>query len=404
MPGARIERTPRTPSVEPRAGLWLGDLEFHDKPGTGEWGGHWPQAILDHMTSRLLVLGGTGFLGHAIVQAALADREAGVPRWDVTTFNRGISGVDSPGITPLRGDRYAPDSVDMLAESGPWDAVIDCSGYVPRNVLSVANALDPRTSRYVFISSVSAYAGWPTEPLTEQSEVLPAPPDAGPDFGTNTEDGPTQYGYQKAGCEAAAQAVFGIRAAVLRPGVILGPREYVGRLIWWLNRFATGGLIVGPGRPDRAIQPIDVRDVARFAISCARQELSGPYNVTAPVGSSTFGSFLAACRDATDSDAQVKWFPDETLLEAGVRQWSEMPLWRVAGGVWDVDSTKAASDGLECRPLRATVMDTWAWMRSGSFVDGRDRAQEIGMSREREAELLRRLTRVADEPRVDLSG
>ena len=353
---------------------------------------------------RLLVLGGTGFLGHAVVQAALSDHQSGTSPCAVTTFNRGLSGPDAPETSAIRGDRYEAESLDTLARSGPWDAVIDCSGYVPRNVLSVANALDTRTARYVFVSSVSAYAGWPAEPLTEGSEILQAPPDAGPDFGTDTEDGPTRYGYQKAGCEAAVQAVFGTRAAVLRPGVILGPREYVGRLIWWLRRFDTGGLIIGPGTPHRAIQPIDVRDVARFIITCARDELGGPYNVTARIGSATFGGFFAACRDATGGDAQVRWFPDEALLEAGVRQWSEMPLWRVARGVWAVDSTKAAGDGLRCRPLQETVVDTWAWMRSGALIDGRDRSHEVGMSREREAELLRRLAGVADEPSVDLSG
>jgi 2'-hydroxyisoflavone reductase len=354
---------------------------------------------------RLLVLGGTGFLGHAVVQAALSDRPSGTPQWSVATFNRGLSGVVDPGVTAVRGDRYEPTSIDILADSGPWDVVIDCSGYVPRNVLSVAESLNQRTGRYVFISSVSAYAGWPSEPLTEESAVLQAPPDAGPDFGTDTEDGPTRYGYQKAGCEAAVQAVIGVRrAAILRPGVILGPREYVGRLIWWLRRFAEGGLLIGPGTPDRAIQPIDVRDVARFAITAAREELSGVYNVTAPIGAATFGGLLDACRDSTDSDAQVRWVPDEALLAAGVRQWSEMPLWRVSHGVWAVDSSRAALNGLECRPLPHTVADTWAWMQSGALIDGRDRSHEVGLSREREADLLRRLAGVADEPRVDLSS
>ena len=360
-------------------------------------------AILDLMKRRLLVLGGTGFLGQAVVHAALSDSEADEPQWSVATFNRGLSGVDEPGVAVIRGDRYEPSALATLAQSGPWDAVVDCSGYVPKNVLSVAEALNARTARYVYVSSVSAYAGWPSDPLTEESAVLQAPPDADADFGTDTEDGPTKYGYQKAGCEAAVESVVGPRAVILRPGVILGPREYVGRLIWWLRRFSEGGSLIGPGSPDRVIQPIDVRDVAQFVMTCAREGL-GAYNVTAPVGSATFGGFLDACGDSTKSDADVRWFPDEALLAAGLRQWSEMPLWRVARGVWAVDSSRAARDGLECRPLSQTVADTWAWMQSGALVDGRDRAAEIGMSRKREAELLGRLAGVADEPRVDLSS
>jgi 2'-hydroxyisoflavone reductase len=214
---------------------------------------------------RFLVLGGTAFVGRGVVEAALARG------WQVTTFNRGQTGQDVPGNEAVRGDRYDSRAVAALARRGPWDAAVDCSGYVPRNVLGVAGALAPQIGRYVFVSTVSAYADWPSEPLSEASALLPCPPDAGPDYGTDTEDGPTRYGYQKSGSEAAAlQALGAGRVVILRPGVILGPREYVGRLPWWLRRVAADGKVIAPGTPDRAIQPIDARDVADFAVSAAR--------------------------------------------------------------------------------------------------------------------------------------
>lgn len=355
---------------------------------------------------RLLVLGGTGFLGHAIVQAALTERAAGTPAWSVTTFNRGLSGPDDPAVHAIRGDRYEVSTVSALTSAGPWDAVIDCSGFVPWNVLSVAETLSDQVGRYVFVSSVSAYAKWPVEPLTEDSAVLEAPPDAGPEFGSDTEDGPTRYGYQKAGCEAAVRSVLGDqRTAVLRPGVILGPREYVGRLLWWLRRFADGSSpVIGPGTPDRAIQPIDVRDVARFAVRCAGGSQNGAYNVTAPIGAWTFGDLLDACRQVTGQDLQVRWVPDDLLLAAGVRQWSELPLWRVPRGVWAIDSSRAAADGLQARPLGGTVADTWAWMQSSISADNNERSREVGMTWSREAEVLSRLAVLAGEPGLDRPG
>ena len=137
------------------------------------------------------------------------------------------------GVQALRGDRTRPDDVARLVEAGPWDAVVDTSGYVPREVLAVCERLEPATGRYVFLSTVSVYRGWPAEPLAEESEVLYCPPDAGPGYGEDVEDGPTRYGYQKSGCELAVAQTFGAgRSTCLRPGVVLGPREYVGRLPW----------------------------------------------------------------------------------------------------------------------------------------------------------------------------
>ncbi len=335
---------------------------------------------------RLLILGGTRFVGHAVAAAAL--REG----WEVSTFNRGLSGADIAGVNAIRGDRTLAADLARLAAAGPWDAVVDTSGYVPREVLAACERLEPVAARYVFMSTVSVYRGWPVEPLSEASEVLYCPADAGPDYGEDVEDGPTRYGYQKSGCELAVTSTFGQdRSVLLRPGVVVGPREYVGRLPWWLNRIAAGGRVLAPGSPDRSIQPVDVRDLAEFAIGPVTNMMSGAYNVTAPVGRETFGGMLKACAEATGSDAEFVWVPDEQLLAQGVRQWSEMPLWRTFPGVWQVSSAAAQAAGLSCRPLAATVRETWSWMQETTARPDDERANEIGISREREQQILARV-------------
>jgi 2'-hydroxyisoflavone reductase len=341
------------------------------------------ECLCKHEGMRLLVLGGTRFVGWSVVAGAVGRG------WEVATFHRGLSGPDVAGVRFIRGDRTRAQDVARLAVEGPWDAVVDTSGYAPREVLAVCERLEPVAGRYVFMSTVSVYRGWPVEPLSEASEVLYCPPDAGPDYGEDIEDGPTKYGYQKSGCELAVTRTFGAaRSAVLRPGVVLGPREYVGRLPWWLRRVAAGGRVLAPGAPDRSIQPVDVRDLAAFTSAAAERDVSGAYNVAAPLGRETFGGMLTGCAKVTRSEAEFVWVPDDRLLAAGVRQWSEMPLWRTFPGVWQVNSARALAAGLSCRPLAATVADTWAWMCDGGQNSGDERSSEIGISREREQEIL----------------
>jgi 2'-hydroxyisoflavone reductase len=332
---------------------------------------------------RILVLGGTRFVGHAIATAAPAAGHR------VTTFNRGVSGSDAPGVQAVRGDRYSARSLDALAQRGPWDAVIDTSGYIPRNVRDVARSLEGASGRYLFMSTVSVYADWPVRPLNDDAATLICPPDAGPDFGVDTEDGPTRYGYQKSGCEAAVAAVFGPeRTTVLRPGVVLGPHEYVGRLPWWLRRMARGGPVLAPGSRTRTIQPMDVRDLAAFALLTVERGDTGSYNVCAPPDRTTFEDLLRACIRATRSDAELMWIPDAELLAHGVRQWSELPLWRTHPGVWQVDSSKARRIGLHSRPIEDTVASTWDWLSASGAADRNERAAEIGISPEKEARIL----------------
>lgn len=333
--------------------------------------------------TRVLVLGGSWFLGRAVVDAALA---AGA---EVTTFRRGQSGEDAPGVSTIRGDRTDADDLRRLAEAGTWDAVVDTSGFVPRETLAVARALEPVAARYVFVSTVSVYEGWPTEPLTDESPVLEAPADAGPDFGFDGDPGPSVYGFTKAGCERAVAEVFGSsRAVSLRPGVILGPREYVGRLPWWLNRVARGGQVLAPGRPGRSIQPVDVRDVAAFAMQAAITDLAGSFNLTA-AGDETMEDFLHACRRTVGSSAEFEWITDEEWLVAqGVAQWTELPLWRIYSGAWDVTSARARAAGFAARPISETVQDTWQWLNSSEAAVAHERAGEQGIAPDKEDRVL----------------
>ncbi|MBO0882909.1 MAG: NAD-dependent epimerase/dehydratase family protein, partial [Mycobacterium sp.] len=298
---------------------------------------------------RLLVLGGSRFLGRAIVEAAIA---SGI---DITCFRRGTTTLRQP-VHLVRGDRTCRADVAQLAAAGHWDAVIDTAAYIPGEVRDLAIALKPVVGRYVLISTVAAYKQWPAEPTSEQSPLYECPPDA------HQED--VTYGALKAGCETAVREVFGAdRTAILRPGAILGPHDYLGRLPWWLRRIERGGRVLAPGNPERTIQPIDVRDVAEFAIRTAAR-LSGTFNV-AGSGRDTMSDLLVACRVVTASDAELEWVTDEKWLAAqGLKPWTDLPLWRIERGVWQVDCTRAQQAGLRARPILDTVESTWEWLDS----------------------------------------
>ncbi|MFD7445940.1 NAD-dependent epimerase/dehydratase family protein [Streptomyces sp. NPDC059909] len=333
---------------------------------------------------RLLVMGGTWFLGRCVAKGAVARG------WDVTTFNRGRSGTDVPGVKPVQGDRTVVDDVERLAGYGPWDAVIDTSSseLPPRDVLLTASCLREAAARWVHISTVSVYAGWPHQPLSDASILLDCPADADETYGYTGEDGsPTLYGFQKAGGERAVSEAFGDRAVFIRPGVILGPGEYVGRLPWWLTRAARGGKILAPAPADRRIQPVDVRDVAAFALDQAAGTSSGGYNVAHPDGL-TFEEFVAACLSVTGAAGRPEWVAPDLLIEHGVRQWTELPLWRIHAGVWSVDAGRAIAAGLRCRPLVETIRDTWTWLQNDGRPVDHPRWAEHGIAPEKEAKII----------------
>lgn len=336
---------------------------------------------------RLLVLGGSWFLGAHVVQSALREGHS------VTTFNRGRSAPDAPGVDAFHGDRTSPDDLARLVEHGNgWDAVIDTSSseLAPRDVLASATALRAAVGRWVHISTVSVYQGWPHQTLNEDSPILDCPPDAGPTFGHTGPDGsPTIYGFQKAGAERAVIETIGAdRSVMLRPGVILGPGEYVGRLPWWLRRAQRGGPILAPAPPQRVMQPTDVRDVADFAVAQAADTVtSGAYNIAHPTGL-RWDDFIARCLAVTGGAGRPVWADDEKLIRHGVKQWTELPLWRTHKGVWSVIPDKAVAAGLHCRPLEQTITDTWAWLQQGGRAVVHPRAAEHGIDPDKERKIL----------------
>ena len=227
---------------------------------------------------RILALGGSAFLGRATVEEAV---QAG---HEVTTFNRGLSGPDVPGVEAIRGDRTRDADLEPL-RGRTWDVVVDTSGYVPEVVGRSARLLAPTTGVYVFVSSINAYPGFPAEPVTEDSTVHECAPDAGADDG--------DYGTLKVGCEHAVRDAFGDRALIVRSGLLIGPYDNTGRSTWWLRRVARGGQVLAPGDPDRRMGLIDVRDQARWFLDRAGQGLGGTFNTGGPGHNTTMAGSSA---------------------------------------------------------------------------------------------------------------
>jgi 2'-hydroxyisoflavone reductase len=300
---------------------------------------------------RVLVIGGSMFLGRAVVEEALRRGD------EVTTFNRGRSRPDLPGVEAVHGDREVTDDLRRLVDGREWDVVIDVCGFVPRSVLRSARFLSGHARHYTYISTIRAHVDWPAKAIDENSPLHECPSDA--------EDG--EYEVLKTGCGRAVEEYFDGGVLIIEPGVIIGPHEHVGRLPWWLTRIAKGGRVLAPGDPGRQLQLIDARDIAAFTVARAAEETTGRFVTSGVPGSATFGSWLSACRAATGSAAELVWVPDQVLLEHDVQQLFELPLWLAdspaSAAAWRASPTKALAAGLVCRPVEETVRDTWQWLR-----------------------------------------
>jgi 2'-hydroxyisoflavone reductase len=316
---------------------------------------------------RLLVLGGTVFLGRHVVGTALARGHA------VTTFNRGTRPSPYDGVTELHGDRDG--GLAPLAD-GQWDAVIDCCGFVPRVVGDSARLLAPRIGTYVFISSISVYDPTAVAPVDESSptRVLAEP----------TEEVMEAYGELKALSEEAAAEATGGRSLAVRAGLIVGPNDPTGRFTYWPHRFARGGPVALPVGPDYPTQWIDVRDLAAWIVGAAESGLTGVANVTGrPV---PLGRLADVCRQVAGAGEPV-YVAEQVLRDEGIDEWMELPLWvdtanplHAAMSATSIDRALAA--GLTIRPIADTVQGA---LHDAAPKDG------VGLTPEREAAVLARV-------------
>jgi 2'-hydroxyisoflavone reductase len=326
------------------------------------------------MGKRILILGGTGFLGPALVEAARAKGHT------LTLFNRGKT---HPGLFPdieqLHGDR---DGKLEALKGRTWDAVIDTSGYVPRIVKDSATLLQKAVSRYVFISTISVYPDG-KQPLTEESPTakLKAP--------TEQVTGES-YGALKALCEQATRETFGARATIVRPGLIVGPGDPTDRFTYWPVRLARGGEVLAPGEGKDPVQWIDVRDLAAWTIALIERDATGTFNALGPSGGLGMGAFLDGIVKGIAATPMLTWVPSTFLAKHKVEPWSDMPVWVPSDSedkyLARIDVAKAMALGLRFRPVADTARDTLAWWKTQP--PERQAKLRAGLDAERERSVL----------------
>ena len=327
-------------------------------------------------SKRVLILGGTGFIGPHIVEAALAANHT------VTLFNRGKTNAHLfPEVEKLRGDRDG--ELDAL-RSKTWDAVIDTSGYVPRIVGMSAELLADAVDHYIFISTVSVYADFSTVGMDESGPIATIDDET-------SEEVNKYYGALKALSERAADAAMPGRVANIRPGLIVGPRDQTGRFTYWPNRMRRGGEVLAPGTGDDPIQYIDARDLAQWLIRVIEHHHVGVYNALGPNDAPTMKSVLADCKTAAQSDAFMTWVNAAFLEEHAVAPWSELPVWIPPQGEYAgfgrMNVSKAVRDGLVFRPVIDTARDTLSWLDTLDDAE-RTTVTAAGLSAQRESEVL----------------
>jgi 2'-hydroxyisoflavone reductase len=325
---------------------------------------------------RILILGGTGFLGPATVEAA---RSRG---HELTLFNRGKT---RPGLFPdietLHGDRDPKLGGGLKALEGrTWEVVIDNSGYFPRHVAASAKLLAPNVAHYIFISSISVYADNASEGQDESAKLATTPD-------PNVEQITDQtFGPLKALCEKAVQEALEERCAIVRPGYIVGPDDPSGRFTYWPVRMDRGGEVLAPGAPGDPVQFIDVRDLAEWLVLVAEQVTPGTFNATGPKERLGWGTLLDACRSATPSKSQLTWVPTDWLAKLGGEIF---PIWAPytgrTRGFHTRRNDRAMQAGLEFRSCEYTAADTLEWYKTQG-AGGRTRL--AGPAPEKEAELL----------------
>lgn len=320
---------------------------------------------------RLLILGGTRFVGRHLVEAAIARGHA------VTLFHRGRTNPGlHAGVERVIGDR---DGELGLLEARTWDTVVDVSGYFPRIVGASARAFAERVKRYLFVSTISVYA----EPMVRG---------ANEDAALATTDQPedetlTHYGALKALCEQVVRETYGERATIVRPGLVVGPHDYTGRFSYWPRRMARGGEVLAPGDPAAPIQMIDARDMAAFMVGLLERGVPGTFHATGPREPLALGTALERIARAVGAEARLTWVAEEFLKEREIVPWTGLPLWVPAAdqAFLTLDPSRAIAEGLRVRSLEETARDTLAWERA---TPASDLPAANVLAPEREAALL----------------
>jgi 2'-hydroxyisoflavone reductase len=339
-----------------------------------------PQAAGQGDGLRILILGGTRFLGPALVESSLARGHR------VTLFNRGLSNPELfPELEKLEGNRDPRlDNGLGALEGRSWDAVIDTSGYVPRHVQASASLLAGAVRQYMFISTASVYQMPSMGRLDENAPLMTMADETVEDVRDDT------YGPLKVLCEAAAQAAMPGRCAIIRPGLIVGPRDHSDRFTYWPVRIAAGGDVLAPGDGRDPVQLIDVRDLADFCIHGVETGANGAFNAVGPECDMAMAEMLHGCKAVTGGCVSFTWAPASFLVAQGVSEWTDMPLWvrpgSEAAGMNAVDNRRALRRGLVIRPFAETVRATLDWYRS--LPADRQSNLRWGIKADREREVL----------------
>lgn len=342
---------------------------------------------------NILFLGGTGFLGPHTVQYAL-DRGH-----QVTLFNRGRSKEGLfPQLESLVGDRDPNINAGLSALEGrKWDCVIDTSAYVPRIAEASASLLAESCEQYLFISTISVYNDFSQIGMTEK-----APVGTLEDKTIEKVDGMT-YGPLKAYCEQAVERFFDNRATIIRPGLIVGPRDSTDRYTYWPMRVARGGQILAPGTGQDPVQYIDARDLGQFIVHCLEKKFTGTYNATSDASKETMSTMLQSCQQAINPDAEFVWADTDFLTKQQVNPWADMPVWIPSQGelkgISQIDVSRAMTAGLTVRARSETARDTFNWFTENRKSNPNMRA---GLAAEREAEVLNAWLATQEETAADI--
>ncbi|WP_433246193.1 NAD-dependent epimerase/dehydratase family protein [Streptosporangium sp. CA-135522] len=326
---------------------------------------------------RVLVLGGTHFVGRAVVETALMRGD------EVTTLNRGTSGPAAIGVDAILVDRTDPEALRRALGAHEWDAVIDTWSGAPRVIGDSCGLLAGRAGHYGYVSSRSVY-GWPMPSgVDERAQLVDGDPD---------DDAVEDYAVAKRGGELAVLRAFGDRALLARAGLVLGPYEDIGRLPWWLRRIQRGGRVLAPGDPTRPLQYIDARDLAAWMLAAAERGVGGAFNAVSHPGHTTMGELLDTAVKVIGSDAELVWTAPEVIAEAGISPWTELPIWvpddAEYGGMHNGDVSAVHDAGLTCRPVQETVADTWTWLQAEGDPRLRSDRPQVGLDPVKEKRVL----------------